>query len=172
MMIKTSWGCCYHSLVSGWVSISLFSCTFLAVASETGDGKQFGKQNHVTRKRVFRLAVFFFFLLVWKKSKCVSWGHLPNNLSGSERWTRVPAVYADDVFPVATATDTFRPRSRAKHRSGSSMKINLLTLISTCQLVCCQGDCLFCFRFAISTSSAFYYSHVTVLCLYCHLLTK
>lgn len=69
MMIKTSWGCCYHSLVGGRVSISLFSCTFLAVASETGDGKQFGKQNHVTRKRVFRLAegVLFFFTCVEKE---------------------------------------------------------------------------------------------------------
>lgn len=49
-----------------------------------------------------------------------------------------------------------------------------LTLISPCQVVRCQGDCLFCFQVVSSTtsSSTFHYSYVVVRCLYRHLPTK
>lgn len=85
-----------------------------------GTWKNLGNKIMQFAKRVFTLAGgCCFFLLVWKKSKCANWGHLPNNLSRSERWTRVLAVYADDVFLVssylaATRLDMFH--SSYSHR--------------------------------------------------------
>lgn len=41
-----------------------------------------------------------------------------------------------------------------------------VSMFTTCQTVCCQGDCLVCFRLVAFISPAFYYGDLLVRCLY------
>lgn len=62
---------------------------------------------------------------------------------------------------------------RPKYSLVLSMKrCHLPEPLSTCQVSCCHGNCIFCFQCVASTSSAFYFSHLTVRRLCLHLPEK
>lgn len=105
--------------------------------------------------------VFFTYAIIRK------WKHLPINS------LHVTAVYTDAVF------DTCQPMRRPKYISWSHPMKRLsknmtksLTLISTCQVLHCQADYLFCLHFVTATYSTLYYGHVMVRCPSRHLPTK
>lgn len=83
---------------------------------------------------------------------------LANQLPHSKQWTYMMAVYSGGAFPVSpwrTATWLAQPMRRPNDSFVSSIHpiSPSRTILSSCQVVRCQGDGLFCFWFVASASS-------------------
>lgn len=112
-------------------------------------------------------AFWFFLFFFWRERKRAN---VETRFSDhfwhiESRRAHVTAVYADGVFLVFAQRRGRCWLLRGPEYSSPSSKrffffkkSLILTLISTCQVVRCHGDCLFCLWFVTSATSTLYYS--------------